>query len=67
MNYLKKLALKFTVGFLVKKIQTDEFKEQISNYINKKIDIPKLDEKQEQNLIRAIIDALEIYIVKICS
>ena len=62
MNIFKKLGLKLVKSFLLKKIQDDEFREKLATVINKKVDVPKLTEKQEQKLIKALIDAVCVYI-----
>ena len=47
-------------SFILKKVLNNKnlLKAEIVNQINKKIDIPRLNEAQEEELISAVIDAI---------
>ena len=53
----KKWAFGLTKRYLINKFTTEEYRQQLITYINKKVDLPKLTEKEEKALFTAMIDA----------
>jgi hypothetical protein len=49
-------------SYLLKKLEDEEFKKAIAEAINKRVDVPKLSEKTEFRLIRALVEAVVEYI-----
>jgi len=58
MTILAQIALRFCRGYILRKIDTDEFKDAVAKTVNDKVDLPKLDEKEEKALFLAVITAL---------
>lgn len=50
------------VPAIIKKLNTTGFKQMIVHTVNKQVDIPKLNEKQEQQLLMALLDAIVAYL-----
>lgn len=59
---IKKFALKIAMKYLMAKLDDDKFKASIVKAVNRKLDIPKLNEKQEEELFGAILKAIVAYI-----
>ena len=53
-----KIALKICRGYILRKIDTESFRGSVADSINEKVDLPKLDEKEEKALFLAIVTAL---------
>jgi hypothetical protein len=60
---MKKLMLKFLKPFIkrqiVKILENKEYKDKIITELNKKLDIPKVDEKAEEKLLIGIYDSVQ--------
>ena len=53
-----KMALKLGKKYLFSQVNSDAFRKTLGRSINREIDIPGLDEKQEAALIDALLKAL---------
>lgn len=56
-NMFKRLAFRMARGYILSKLEDPEFKAYIVKFINSKINIPRLNEKQERNLFVAIVNS----------
>ena len=56
---IAKIAAKLAKKLILKLILTDKFKEKLVDEINSRVDIPKMSEKQEARLFRAIIGSMQ--------
>ena len=54
MYFFLKTALRISSKFILKYIESDDFKKYIVSKLNKEIDIPKLNENEEQELFNKI-------------
>ena len=54
MYFFLKTALGISSKFILKYIESDDFKKYIVSKLNKEIDIPKLNENEEQELFNKI-------------
>lgn len=58
---------KFLAGFVIaglKSLLTEDKKRKIIVYINDNVDIPKLTEEQERQLIKGIINGIEFVVMR---
>ena len=55
---IARLALKFCRGYILKRIDTEEFKLAVAKAVNDKVDLPKLNEQEEGALFLAVVTAL---------
>ena len=53
-----KILLKVLRGTILKRIVSESFKSELIARINKEVDIPKLDEAEEEKLFKAVVDAV---------
>ena len=60
-----RLALKYGMKILSKHMDNPKLIEVVVKAINRKVDIPKMPEKQEADLIRAIIKGIVSVVVKL--
>ncbi len=63
LGLFKRYSLKMLKGIIIAQLMKPEVRSKISTAINKKFDIKKLTEEEEQKFIRAIIDAACEYVV----
>lgn len=63
MNFFKKLAFKMGKKYLLKQLSDKEFKKSMIRYVNSRVDIPELDERQERQLFDAVYTAITIYLL----
>ena len=61
-KWIKGKIINVTMGYIMRKILSEEFKNYLVEVINEKVDLPKLNEKQEARLIKAVIESLAVYI-----
>jgi len=61
MNILGKLAFKLGKGYFFKQLEKEDFKKKIVQIVNEKVNIPKLNEKQERQLFSAVYDAIKSF------
>ena len=59
---LARILLQFCKGYLIKKLDSKEFKELLTLAINNGIDLPRLSEKEEGVFIKASINAVSSYL-----
>lgn len=64
MTIIKKFAFRVGKNYMLNQLKSKTFKTHIIASINQKIDIPKLNEKQEEDLFKAIYNAIVIYLAK---
>ena len=55
---IARLALKLCRGYILKRIDTEEFKLAVAKAVNDKVDLPKLNEQEEGALFFAVVTAL---------
>ena len=58
MTIIAQIALRFCRGYILSKIDTDDFKNAVAKTVNDKVDLPKLNESEEKALFLAVITAL---------
>jgi len=61
-KWAKGKIINVTMGYIMRKVLSDDFKQYLVAVINEKVDLPKLNEKQEARLIKALIETLAVYI-----
>ena len=61
-KWAKGKIINVTMGYIMRKVLSDDFKNYLVAVINEKVDLPKLNEKQEARLIKALIETLAVYI-----
>lgn len=55
-----KMAKPFIIKVVIKKLEEDtELRKRIIDGINEKVDIPKIDEKQEEKFLNSIFEAVK--------
>lgn len=58
-KWLLNMLKPFIKKIVIKQLENEEYKKLIITKINKKIDIPKVDEKTEEKTFNQIYDALK--------
>jgi len=54
-----KLLLRWSKKYVLKQLGSVTFKARIVDLVNKKVDIPRLNEKQEKELFSAVYEAIK--------
>jgi hypothetical protein len=54
MAFILKTAIKLSSAWIIKYVESDAFKTYVVSKLNKEIDIPKLNENEEQELFNKI-------------
>lgn len=62
---VKKWFVNLGKDFIVRQLDSPVLKKRIIHAVNRKVDIPNLNEKQEEDLYRAILNAV-IAAIKAC-
>lgn len=65
MKFLVKMAKPLIKRVLKKEIEKESNKVKLANMANEKLDIPKLEEDEEQKLFESLYDVLGEYILKV--
>ena len=57
MNFIKKFIIRFAIDFTLEKLQDLELRNELATKLNKKVNVPGLDESHERKLINGISQA----------